>query len=155
MQINDPTVLQNRDKFRIVDASGNEVEGSEFWGYNDEKKLLIFEGHWGSLGACTSTASAIASRCSTRSPCPRSRRHRPMSRRVRCAGLCAADLRAADRRGTVPNVYVPPTTRMYVRRNDSLLMTGPMYRARAACMWSTAATIVVHDHVVYDDNHVV
>ena len=48
MQINDPTVLQNRDKFRIVDASGNEVE-SEIWGYNDEKKLLIFEGHWGSL----------------------------------------------------------------------------------------------------------
>ena len=49
MQINDPTVLQNRDKFRIVDASGNEVDGSEVWGYNDAKKLLIFEGHWGSL----------------------------------------------------------------------------------------------------------
>ncbi len=49
MQVNDPTVLQNREKFRIVDASGNQVEGSEFWGYNDVKKLLIFEGHWGSL----------------------------------------------------------------------------------------------------------
>ena len=29
MQFNDPTVLQNRDKFRIVDASGNEVGGRE------------------------------------------------------------------------------------------------------------------------------
>jgi len=49
MQFNDPSVLQNRDKFRIVDARGHEVEGSEVWGYNDKKKLLIFEGHWGSL----------------------------------------------------------------------------------------------------------
>ena len=49
MQINDPSVLQNRDKFRIVDGRGNEVDGSENWGYNDEKKLLIFEGRWGSL----------------------------------------------------------------------------------------------------------
>ncbi|MGA2259503.1 MAG: hypothetical protein ABSG53_32915, partial [Thermoguttaceae bacterium] len=49
MQINDPSVLQNRDKFRIVDERGNEVDGSEVWGYNDEKKLLIFEGRWGSL----------------------------------------------------------------------------------------------------------
>ena len=49
MQINDPTVVQNRDKFRIVDARGNEVQGSEIWGYNNEKHLLIVEGHWGSL----------------------------------------------------------------------------------------------------------
>ena len=47
MQFNDPTVLQNREKFRIVDERGNEV--GENWGYNDEKKLLIFEGQWGSL----------------------------------------------------------------------------------------------------------
>jgi hypothetical protein len=49
MQINDPSVVANRDKFRIVDASGAEVAGSEVWGYNDAQKLLIVEGHWGSL----------------------------------------------------------------------------------------------------------
>ncbi len=47
MQFNDPAVLRDRDKFRIVDERGNEV--GENWGYNDAKKLLIFEGHWGSL----------------------------------------------------------------------------------------------------------
>ena len=72
-------MLQNRDKFRIVDANGNEVDGSENWGYNDDKKLLIFEGHWGSLvglyldgfghreplfdrGCCTGAASRSDSR---------------------------------------------------------------------------------------------
>src|SRR5580658_1034794 len=49
MQINDPAVLQNSDKFRIVDANGNKVEGSDIWGYNEDKKLLVVEGHWGSL----------------------------------------------------------------------------------------------------------
>ena len=70
MQVNDPAVLQNRDKFRIVDSSGNEVEGSEVWGYNETKNLLIFEGRWGSLVGLYLDGFGIVSRCSSRSPCP-------------------------------------------------------------------------------------
>ena len=44
----DPSVLNNLDKFRVVDASGTEV--GEYWG-NDPKKGLIFESksRWDSL----------------------------------------------------------------------------------------------------------
>ena len=47
MQYNDSSVLQSRDKFRIVDERGNEV--GDNWGWHDKEKLMVFEGHWGSL----------------------------------------------------------------------------------------------------------
>src|SRR5262249_51621260 len=47
VEISDANALRNRDQFKVVDASGNEV--GDNWCYNDEKKLLIFEGSWGSL----------------------------------------------------------------------------------------------------------
>ncbi len=48
MQYIEPSVTQNLDKFRIVDANGNEV--GEYWG-NDPSKAVIFESHsrWDSL----------------------------------------------------------------------------------------------------------
>ena len=75
-----------------------EVEGSEFWGYNDAKKLLIFEGHWGSL------AGLYLDGFGHREPLfdqvalpPVATTPTYVAPTVRCAGLCAADLRAADR----------------------------------------------------------
>ena len=47
MQFNDPGILEQREKFRILNQAGNEV--GEVWGYNDSQSVLIFEGNWGSL----------------------------------------------------------------------------------------------------------
>ena len=47
VQYNDPGILEQREKFRILNQAGNEV--GENWGYNDERSLLIFEGPWDSL----------------------------------------------------------------------------------------------------------
>ncbi len=47
IQFNDPSILEQREKFRILNQAGNEV--NEIWGYNSEQSLLIFDGPWDSI----------------------------------------------------------------------------------------------------------
>ena len=138
MQIIDPAVLQNRDKFRIVDERGNEVEGSEVWGYNEGQKLLIFEGHWGSLVGLYLDGFG----------------HRePLFEQVAAAPVVAAQPNYTVSPTVVrPTTYVAPRNDVYVApRNDVVVHDDAYVVEPRRAVYDD--TVVVDDRRDYVDQH--